>query len=182
MTCSVCFCSALLTCLSVSWSKRVYWFRQATTDWTHRHSLSENRSFVLLSSQQVATALSTSSPLTTHQMSLNTVHSRGPGLGEAPQLRLVLLVVSWSKFKTAPALKGPDAVLCILPSGSIIFVLWTALLSTAPHPAASPGFGLSSATFGITLFSYFQLWLIGGFFFGGKGSLYFNIYLFCLNY
>lgn len=96
--------------------------------------------------------------------------------------RLVLLMVSWSKFKTAPALKGPDGVLCILPSGSIIFVLWTPVLSTAPHPAASPGSGLSWATFGIThVFSYFQLLLIGGFFFGGRWCLYFNNYLFRLN-
>lgn len=45
----------------------------------------------------------------------------------------------WSKFKAALALKGPDGVLCVLPSGSLIFVLWTSVLSTAPHPAALPG-------------------------------------------
>lgn len=75
--------------------------------------------------------------------------------------QLACLMVSWSKFKAAPALKGPDGVLCILPSGSIIFVLWTAVLSTAPHPAALPGSQLALATSGLThLFSYFQrLWI-----------------------
>lgn len=73
-------------------------------------------------------------------------------------------MVSWSKFKAVPALKGPDGVLCILPSGSIIFVLWTAVLSTAPHPAALPGSGLALATFGIAHpFFYFQLLWIGEF-------------------
>lgn len=75
--------------------------------------------------------------------------------------QLACLMVSWSKFKAAPALKGPDGVLRILPSGSIIFVLWTAALSTAPHPAALPGSQLALATSGLThIFSYFQrLWI-----------------------
>ncbi len=70
-------------------------------------------------------------------------------------------MVSWSKFKAVPALKGRDGVLCILPSGSIIFVLRAAVLSTGRHPAALPGSGLAFATFGIAhLFSYFQsLWI-----------------------
>lgn len=58
---------------------------------------------------------------------------------------------SWSKFKCVPALKGRDGVLCILPSGSIIFVPWTGVLSTAPHPAAFPQSGFALITFGITL-------------------------------
>ena len=49
---------------------------------------------------------------------------------------LVLLPVSCAKFKVARALKGRDGVLDILPSGSIIFVLWTVVLSTAPHPSS----------------------------------------------
>ena len=94
-----------------------------------------------------------------------TVSSRGPGPAEAPQLACPgLLTVSWSKFKAVPALKGPDGVLCILPSGSIIFVLWTAVLSTAPHPAALPGSGLPLATFGIAhLLPYLHLLWIGDF-------------------
>lgn len=76
-----------------------------------------------------------------------------------------LLVVSWSKFKAAPTLKGPDGVLCILPSGSIIFVLWASVLSTGPHPAAFPGPGLALVTFGIApSFSNIpNYWWIGGF-------------------
>lgn len=74
---------------------------------------------------------------------------RGSGPGAAPSARLALPVVSWSKFKAVPALKGPGGVLCILPSGSIIFVLWTAVLSTAPHPAALPGSQPALATFGL---------------------------------
>lgn len=92
----------------------------------------------------------------------SSAHSRGPGPAEAPQLPWPF---SWSKFKAVPALKGRDGVLYILPSGSIIFVLWTAVLSTAPHPAAFPGSGPALATFGIVLiFSHSQLLWIGEFF------------------
>ncbi|KAF3858077.1 hypothetical protein F7725_011278 [Dissostichus mawsoni] len=49
-----------------------------------------------------------------------------PGLG--------LLMASWSKFKAVPALKGPDGVLHILPSGSIIFVQWTACCDCCLSP------------------------------------------------
>lgn len=100
----------------------------------------------------------------------STVHSWGP----VPEFRVALLMVSWSKFKAAPALKGPDGVWCILPTGSIIFVPWTATVSTAPHPAALPGSELALATFGITHpFSYFHLFLIGRFFIRGKWCMSF---------
>lgn len=76
----------------------------------------------------------------------STVHSGGPGQKEAP---LLSWPVSWSKFKAAPALKGPDGVLRILPSGSIIFVLWTAALVHCPSPCC---FAWIS-----TCFSYFWI-------------------------
>ncbi|KAM4605242.1 LOW QUALITY PROTEIN: myomesin 1a (skelemin) [Polymixia lowei] len=79
-----------------------------------------------------------------------------PRPGRVAFARLVLVAVSWAIFKVVPALKGRDGVFNILPTGSIIFVLWTVLLSTAPHPAALPGSGLALATFGAPIFSCCQ--------------------------
>lgn len=60
------------------------------------------------------------------------------GTAEGQALRF-LWPFSWSKFKAALTLKGPDGVLLFLPSGSLIFAQWTAVLSTDPHPTAFAG-------------------------------------------